>query len=510
MLKPLSFALTLGASLSLAFYTSDVSAEAVNSTSLEADMDSSNNPWAQLAVTDLKQIYQTVKADHPGAVDDDNPYFSDWLEQGYREGITRAKQAESLQDTLNTLRYYVAGFADGHFGLSLNYQARTQTWVGIGLAKRGRHYQVSYQEKNWPSELPPLGASLISCNGRNPSKIMHDEILKYRFNNLEVNSKKVRYAKKILIDDGIGERTHPETCLFETSGKQHSYKLSWKKTSTTKLINKLKLGKLPSQFELIEFKPNHYWVTLPNFYPNADEEVQLKAIIKQMKALRNAELVVFDVRGNGGGSSQWGVNLASELYGKEYIDNVIEHAPDNSYALWRVSSENIAYLESINGSILTQFGADSEIFKDFYQTGQDMKASLLRGDTFVKQASSSEESETSIKLTPKLITEPSLYKGKTALLTDSYCGSACLDFADLSLSIPGLVHMGEETSADTVYMDIRMVTLKSGLGQFSLAQKVYRDRPRANNQSYIPQYLYQGKMTDTDGLQKWVIESLAE
>lgn len=147
MLKPLSFALTLGASLSLAFYTSDVSAEAVNSTSLEADMDSSNNPWAQLAVTDLKQIYQTVKADHPGAVDDDNPYFSDWLEQGYREGITRAKQAESLQDTLNTLRYYVAGFADGHFGLSLNYQARTQTWVGIGLAKRGRHYQVSYQEK---------------------------------------------------------------------------------------------------------------------------------------------------------------------------------------------------------------------------------------------------------------------------------------------------------------------------------------------------------------------------
>lgn len=339
---------------------------------------------------------------------------------------------------------------------------------------------------------------------------MHDEILKYRFNNLEVNSKKVRYAKKILIDDGIGERTHPETCLFETSGKQQTYEIVWKQVSTSQLVNKLKQGKLPTQFELMEFKPNHYWATLPNFHPNADEEVQLKGVIKQMKALRNAELVVFDVRGNGGGSSQWGIDLASELYGKKYIDNVIEHAPDNSYALWRVSSENIAHLDSINGSILTQFGADSEIFKEFSQTEQDMKASLLRGDTFVKQASSSEESDTSIKVTPTPMTEPSLYKGKTALLTDSYCGSACLDFADLSLSIPGLVHMGEETSADTVYMDIRMVTLKSGLGQFSLAQKVYRDRPRANNQSYIPQYLYQGKMTGTDGLQKWVIESLAE
>lgn len=507
MFKPLSFAFTLG--VSLVFYTSDVSAEAVNKDSIEANKDSSSNPWTELAITDLKQIYQTVKADHPGAVDDQNPYFKAWLEQGYREGITRAKHAESLQDTLNTLRYYVAGFADGHFGLSLNYQARTQTWVGIGLAKRGRSYQVTFQDENWPSELPPLGASLISCDGRNPSKIMNDEILKYRFNNLELNSRKVRYAKKILIDDGIGERTHPESCLFDISGEQQSYKLSWKKASTTKLMNKLRLGKLPTQFELIEFKPNHFWVTLPNFYPNADEEVQLKAIIEQMKALRNAELLVFDVRGNGGGSSQWGRELASGLYGKKYIDNVIEHAPDNSYALWRVSSENIAHLDSINGTILTQFGVDSEIFKEFSQTEQNMKASLLSGDLFVKQASS-EESETSIKLTPPPITEESLYKGKTVLLTDSYCGSACLDFADLSLSIPGLVHMGEETSADTVYMDIRMVTLKSGLGQFSLAQKVYRDRPRANNQSYIPQYLYQGKMTDTDGLQKWVIESLTE
>ncbi len=404
----------------------------------------------------------------------------------------------------------MAGFADGHFGVSFNYQARKQTWVGIGLAKQGRHYRVSYQETNWPSELPPLGASLISCDGTNPSKIMNDEILKYRFNNLELNSMKVRYASKILINDGIGKRTHPESCLFEILGKQQSYKLSWKKILTTALMNKLRLGQLPTQFELIELKPNHYWVTLPNFYPNTDEEIQLNTIIKQIKFLRNAELVVFDVRGNGGGSSQWGMDLATELFGKKYIDNVIKHAPDNSYALWRVSTENMNHLNSINEIVRTQFGTDSEMFKVFSQTKQDMKASLLSGDMFVKQASSSEEGETHIKVAPTPITEHSLYKGKTVLLTDSYCGSACLDFADLSLSIPGLVHMGEETSADTVYLEIRMVTLKSGLGQFSLAQKVYRDRPRAHNQSYIPQYLYEGKMTDTDGLQKWVLESLTE
>ncbi|MBE7214312.1 hypothetical protein MK852_18420 [Shewanella benthica] len=54
---------------------------------VKADKDSSNNPWAELAVTVIKQIYQTVKADHPRAVDD-NSYFKAWLEQGDRQRST--------------------------------------------------------------------------------------------------------------------------------------------------------------------------------------------------------------------------------------------------------------------------------------------------------------------------------------------------------------------------------------------------------------------------------------
>lgn len=514
MLKPLSIGLSimLPLSASLLLFATKVPAQDAVSDTVLATADNHINPWAQLAEADLTQIYNTAKADHPGAVDAENPYFKRWLEQGYLEGIERAQKATTLQDTINTIRYYIAGFADGHFGLRVDYQARKQLWTGIGLAKQGSHYQVSYLESQWSRELPPLGASLISCDGQDVALMMNDEILTYRFNNQALNSKKVRYAKKLLIDDGIGVRTHPTSCVFEVSDKQQRFELAWKKVSTTALANKLQLGTLPSEFELIEFKPNHYRVTLPNFYPNADEEIKLKAITQQLKALRGAELIVFDTRGNGGGNSQWGVDLLGALYSKQYVDSIIEQAPDNSYALWRVSESNVAHLGAINKSITAQFGADSVIVKAFSQTEQDMKVALVQGEPFVKQASgndsTSNSSDTEIKPEVSLMTETSQYKGKTVLLTDSYCGSACLDFADLSLSIPGLVHVGEETSADTVYMDVRMVPLSSGLGEVSLAQKVYRERARGHNESYIPEHIYEGKMTDVDGLQQWILKVL--
>ena len=38
-------------------------------------------------------------------------------------------------------------------------------------------------------------------------------------------------------------------------------------------------------------------------------------------------------------------------------------------------------------------------------------------------------------------------------LTDYVCVSACLDFADLILSLPNVTHIGQETSADTKYLE---------------------------------------------------------
>ena len=90
-------------------------------------------------------------------------------------------------------------------------------------------------------------------------------------------------------------------------------------------------------------------------------------------------------------------------------------------------------------------------------------------------------------------------KGRVYVLTDSNCGSACLDAVDLWKTV-GAVQVGRETSADTVYMGIREPTLPSGLAEIAVPMKVYRGRARGNNEPQRPQYVIEGDMGDDAAL----------
>ena len=77
------------------------------------------------------------------------------------------------------------------------------------------------------------------------------------------------------------------------------------------------------------------------------------------------------------------------------------------------------------------------------------------------------------------------------LLTDHACFSACLDFADVIRRVPGVVHVGLETRADAVYIDNRAQSLPSGLGWVGFSMKVYRNRLRGHNESYVPERVWE-------------------
>lgn len=66
--------------------------------------------------------------------------------------------------------------------------------------------------------------------------------------------------------------------------------------------------------------------------------------------------------------------------------------------------------------------------------------------------------------------------------------------------------MGKQTGADSVYMDIREVTLSSGFATLTFPLKVHRNRLRRNNEAYCPDVLYNENLGDTEKLQQWVIE----
>lgn len=94
------------------------------------------------------------------------------------------------------------------------------------------------------------------------------------------------------------------------------------------------------------------------------------------------------------------------------------------------------------------------------------------------------------------------------VVTDSACASACLDAMDLWKAL-GVIQVGRETSADTLYMEVRAERLPSDLVWAVVPTKVYRGRLRGDNEAYRPDHVYNGDMSDTDALQAWILERVA-
>jgi hypothetical protein len=91
-------------------------------------------------------------------------------------------------------------------------------------------------------------------------------------------------------------------------------------------------------------------------------------------------------------------------------------------------------------------------------------------------------------------------------LTDANCASACLDFADLMVCAPNVVQVGGETSGDTAYMDVARRPLPSGTGTVVYATKVYRDRARGHNETYVPAAAWSGDAWNTAGIEAWIAD----
>ena len=89
------------------------------------------------------------------------------------------------------------------------------------------------------------------------------------------------------------------------------------------------------------------------------------------------------------------------------------------------------------------------------------------------------------------------------VVIESSCMSACLDAVDLWTRL-GAIPVGQESGADTLYMEVRRARLPSRIGGTAMPMKVYSGRPRGSNQPVVPSYLFNGDMADTAALERWV------
>ena len=455
--------------------------------------------WKNLTISDLSVMRQLIVTSHPGAIDSSNEAFTDWVEQGYLEASQLSKRVSSRKDSQAVLNFYIAGFKDGHVGVNQPNQGNS-SWAGFILDMQGQSFVVKHVAKNWPVPLPPIDSKVISCDDKSVHEILESELSPYIDRRLNLNSTWLHLAKQLTVDDAsypVLSRDLSKSCLVVLpNGEKQSFTLLWQE-DRGQLEAFLRQPQPPQALQILG--GGRYWIHVSNFMPSAAENASLDKMLDVIKSINDAKLVVLDTRGNRGGNSLVGAEILSALFGSQWVKSLDE---SSAYAMWRVSPFALSTLNKALTTMESDYGKNSEAYQFVFSLTKSMELALHEKKDWLRQPSTS-----SVDQEGSRGVNAQGFKGKLALVTDSFCASACLDFADVVLAVPGVVHFGLSTSADTLYIDIGSQTLPSG-AQFWLPLKVWRGRTRENNQSYDPQFVFDGDINDTAAVQKWVLDNL--
>lgn len=451
------------------------------------------DPWSLMAQRDLEAMHAQIVANHPGSVDPENPNFGKWVEEGFRAAMTKAAEVNSFGGYAAALRFYGAGFRDGHLNVGTTISLPKLWWPGFLVALRNDKYIVSATAPD-DASLPPMNAELVDCDGRTPRQILEEDVWPY-LQGPKLDNLWAPVASALLLDRGNPWMKRARSCRFRAGDEVKTLDVRYRETTSEDVSRMLRTTvavrePLPPARSI----GDGVWVSIPGF-DDSDPALlaRLKNLVELAPSWRNTRFVVFDVRGNGGGNSYWGNEILKALYGEGFYEPMVDRLFARQYVDWRVSPANIEHVKGIAANVRERAGADAA--KRWEAIAEGMSTAQAKGQKLFHMPDEAE---------PETRAGEPLFKGKVFLVTDSQCGSACLDFVDRIRALPNATHTGLTTNADSLYMEVRSLTLPSGIARLGLPTKVYRNRPRGHNQPYEPQIVFNGDLNDTAAVERWI------
>jgi hypothetical protein len=453
--------------------------------------------WQAMARADIEAVHGLILSAHPGSIDEQNPGFKDWTEKGYRQALALVPRVNNYDSMMAATRFYVTGFLDGHLVYSDNARGQDPIVVnGWRLRKQGSDYIVQERLANWPTALPPLGARLQECDGRSVDAIVAENVAPY------FDRRKFGAADEYL-PAALSAPALPDLllkrCRFRTAdGAALDYAVKYQAVPKEQFFAKWEQA--PQQAQRgrrtsgYTFENGVLWVNAANFnsLPSKEQIAAFDTMVTELGQLKDVRLAVFDVRGNGGGSSAIGGKIFGAVTGGlEYDKQGLDKLP-RTYAQWRVSDVLVGTLEKFSKEFAARFGEDSSQARQATAFLKEVLDAKAKGQAWVEQPDGPLVTRAEIARRGGKLQR---FNGAVALLTDAKCASACLDFADLVLSVPGAIHLGRPTSADSLYIDVGRAKLPSG-NVLVLPQKVWRNRLRGNNEVLVPTIVLKADMDD--------------
>lgn len=236
------------------------------------------------------------------------------------------------------------------------------------------------------------------------------------------------------------------------------------------------------------------WIAVETLNDNVPAvTAELRSRAEEIKA---AKRLVIDLRGNRGGNSELGDQLAAVLVGEKNMQAAKRPIVGGCGVSWRASPGNRATLEEYR----VRFAQSSPALSaEVGKAATEMEAALAAGRNFTSPipAACLEERDDTL---PQPVVNP----GRLVVLTDEACFSSCLIFVDRLLRL-GAVQAGQPTREGNWYMEVRGQPLPSGLGSFRTMQKVALEFPRKMG-PYIPSKPFAGDIADTAALELWLAQ----
>lgn len=482
----------------LQFVASPVAAqEAQGSTWMTQSRD-----WSETLRRDATALHEIVIDSHPGAHDSRNPDFRARADAGLALALQRADMTTDAGGWWWAMRILVASFDDGHVQLSQPSQPSgfSTRWPGFLTIYRGEDQVVATRDETDPG-APPMGARLVDCDGIPAAQLAETRIGAFR-GRWFLESQRALLGDWLFLSPSNPWISEMASCRFESDGEIRSWALNWRVIEAADLLARRTalLQNGGGTFGLTTLENGGVWMSMPSFNgnPNSNAYKSLTPMMAEWRAkqaeLRAAPFVVLDLRGNGGGSSHWSQEIAATLWGEDWVE---AHEPQPLEAIqWRASDANIAAVESYVAQ-LTAAGEDPLRIRGAQRVVDGMGAARAAGQPFWRQGESAPARRSDRPAPPQRVSGP------VYVLTDSVCSSSCLDALDLWKAL-GAIQIGRETSADTVYMEVRSVGLPSGLANLVIPMKVWHGRPRGNNEPHRPAHRFDGDIRDGAAVQQWV------
>src|SRR5690606_33753336 len=330
------------------------------------------------------------------------------------------------------LNGFAAGLGDGHIMFSPEVAAPYR-WAGLIMSRQGPDWRVAVHDAA-AGEPDLSGARLRGCDGRTADELARERLGGFRID-WEVEAQRVARAHFLLLDDSNPFLDNPAVCRFDTVGGPVDLQMNWRPISLDALREAI--GGAPRAGGAgMGVRPfaGGYWIALESLGDGA------QAVVEDVRAraedLRAAPAVVLDMRGNGGGASMFGQQIARILVGEAHFE-ARGAGTGPCDVVWRVSAENLEGIRSWRSFAGERGPEFSEWLED--SIGQ-MERALAAGQPFDKDI------PTCPAGAPPTGGEipPPLMQGRLVLITDGACFSSCMLVAD-NLRQLGALHLGHAT-----------------------------------------------------------------